>query len=90
LRQGELLLDLVDQPGWQEVLKPFLEQAIRHKWLDPREVKDKEEFFYRYAAGWGLAQAAQEILNFIEDKKSEVRLLREKKEGKIPDFKIGR
>ena len=91
LKQGEELMQLYNSPGWQEVLKPWLEAKLHNSWLDPRKVKAQDKFFYEYVVSWGFAQASNELLNFMEQKKGEVQALRDKKSGVIKkDFKIGK
>jgi hypothetical protein len=80
---------MVAQPGWQEVIKPYLESKISTSWVDPRDSTDYEEFFYKYTAAWGVAKAADEILKHIHSMVVEATRLEEKERGEVKNFSIG-
>ena len=92
LKAGELLASLRDSEGYKLVLLPFLQSKVQNSWLDPRKSKSKEEFDYQYMVAWGFAQAASEIIGFIDASQKQTEKLRLKKTGDLiePDFKIGR
>ena len=70
---------------------PWLEAKIKHSWLDPRKAKGTEEFFYEYVTSWGWAQAAQEIIEWVEKMKGQKEYLEKKKKGEITNnFAIGK
>lgn len=65
------------------MLKPWLESKIRHSWLDPRKFNSVEEFKYAYDAAWGFAQAAEEILAYVEQVQMDSEQLTKKEKGEI-------
>jgi hypothetical protein len=68
----------------------MLESKIKHLWVDPRKVHDKDDFFYEYCLAWGLSTAASEILSFVHEMEGKRDALLAKKEGKVVNnFKIG-
>lgn len=71
------------------MLKPFLEGKVTNSWLDPRKVKNKDDFFYEYTVSWGFAQAASEILDWINQKITEAKYLQKKEKGEITQIRIG-
>ena len=81
----------VSSEGWDLVLKPWLESKINNSWLDPKGSKSEEEFFFQYTVAYGFAQAAQQILEFVEQHKLTAESLVKKKEGKTVDknFRVG-
>ena len=90
LKQGLLLKEMVATKGWQEIFQPYLKLKLQHSWLDPRQVQDREKFFYQYVTGWGFAQAAQEILDYLEKTLSQTEYLLKKSQGEIePEIRLG-
>lgn len=68
----------------------MLESKIKHSWVDPRNVKNTDDFFYEYCLAWGLSSAANEILMFVNEMKGRQEALLSKKEGKeVNNFNIG-
>jgi hypothetical protein len=65
-KQGNLLKELTECKGWQEVLRPWLEDKIQHSWVDPRQVQSDQELAFRYKTAWAWADAANGILQFID------------------------
>lgn len=65
-RQGNLLKELKEHKGWQEVLLPFLRLKLHNSWVDPREGKDNEEFMRRYNLAFAFAKTSQEIIDYID------------------------
>src|SRR4030042_4723230 len=89
-KQAHVVASMASQPGWAQVLKPHLESKIQHLWLDPREVSDKETFWYRYVTAWGFSQAAREILRLVEGYVQQAETLEKKRKGELKDkFQIG-
>lgn len=76
---------MVNSQGFRKVLRPWLEDKIKHTWLDPREAKDDGDFKRRYELSWALAQSADQILKFVDDKVKETEYLEQKADGKIED-----
>lgn len=66
------------------MLKPHLQQAISHSWVDPRG-KNEEELAYEYKLGWARATAAQEILDFVVNAIETAEGLTKKEKDEIPD-----
>ena len=89
LEQNQQLLELCKTQGWQQVLKPLLLAKSHNSWLDPRGFKTKEELDYAYSKAWGLAQAAKEILEMVEQGEKVVTALLKKQKGEIDKFRIG-
>ena len=87
-KQGDLLREMVKTPGWEEVLKPHLENLIYHSWLDPQGVKDKDKFFYEYAVTWAKAESAQQIIDWVNGMVSQAEELRKIEKGEIPADKF--
>ena len=85
LAQGELLVQLSQNRGWLEVLKPWLEDRLHNSWLDPTKIKDTKEFLYQYAFAWSFAKAVGEILAFVDQAKNETERLRKKEKGETVD-----
>ena len=83
-QQGFRLKEMIQLPGWEEILKPFLEQQISHSWVDPRKVKSDEDLLYEYKLAFARAKGAQEILDFIDKSIEEAEALTKKeKEGVV-------
>ena len=90
LEQAQSVLDLTQHKAWQEVFQPLLEAKVRHSWVDPREIKDQSDFFYKYVVAWGFSTAANEMLLLIEEMRNKRDFLQKKKDGEqVNNFKIG-
>ena len=89
LKECRWVKQMSQQEGWEQVLKPFLEDKVKHSWLDPRKVKSQDKFFYEYCVSWGFAQASNELLRWVESKVSEGKALEQKRLGKTKTFNIG-
>ena len=91
LARSQLLSELANSKGYQEVLKPFLEGKIKTGFIDPRKFKTDEEYAFACKVAWGWAQAADDILKFIEEAKAQAEYLKQKERGEIVDkFSIGK
>ena len=91
LKQSQHLLDLARNKGWQEVLRPWLQSKVQTSWLDPRKAGSDEELLYQYKVAWGFAQAADEILKFVESAKDKVDFYLKKERGEVTNkFSIGK
>jgi len=75
--------------GWEQVFKPWLEDKIKHSWLDPRKASDWEKFKYEYIVAWGFSQAASEILDFVKIQIETAKELEKKKRKAEDNFAIG-
>jgi hypothetical protein len=75
---------MVNTPGWQEVIKPFLESKIQHLWVDPT-TKDDTTLLYEYKLGWAFAKAANEILELIDKLQEEAEMITKKEKGELKD-----
>jgi hypothetical protein len=72
------------------VLRPWLEDKIKHSWIDPRNAKDDQEFERQYNLAWSMAQSADQILKFVDDKVAHAEYLEKKENGESEDnFDIG-
>lgn len=90
LKQARLVREMVTTEGFREIFKPWLEDKIAHSWVDPREAKDKEDFERRYNLAWAMAQSADQILKFVDDKIAHAEYLEKKERGEINDnFDLG-
>ena len=70
------------------MLKPWLESKIKNSWVDPREVKSDKKLLYQYKIAWAFANAAQEILEFVEQNNQTAETLTNKQEGKTTEKKF--
>ncbi len=85
-----MVQELVQHPGWRQVVKPFLEEKIKNSWLDPRKASSKEDFWYQYVTAWGLAQACDELVKEIDQMIETGKFLERKRKGETDNnFKIG-
>ena len=84
-QQGQWVQELTQMPGWKEVLRPWLEDKIRHAWVDPRKVKSDQDLLYEYKVAWAFARASEEILQFVEKVIDEASHLTKKEKGEITD-----
>lgn len=75
----------MSQPGWQEVFQPWLEDKIKHSWVDPRKAKSDKDLLYQYKTAWAFAQAAEEILSFVQKLQEEAEHLTKKEKGELVD-----
>ena len=85
LDQFQLLLELKQTKGFSDVLKPFLDSRIKSSFIDPRKFKTDEEYIFACKVGWGWAQAASEVLEFIEVSEKNVEFLKKKGKGELED-----
>lgn len=67
------------------MLRPWLEDKIKHSWVDPRSFNTNEEFIRAYNVAWGFSQAADQILGFIDQMIEEAEGLTKKEQGEIKD-----
>ena len=89
--QMSQVAELTRSKAWQEVLKPKLEQYLKHSWVDPRQCKDLTEFGWKDLQASMAAQVVREILEFIEGAEKIAKQLQDKKEGKVENkFAIGK
>lgn len=65
------------------MLRPWLEDKINHSWVDPRSFKDDQEFARAYNVAWGFAQAAEQILGFIDQQVDQAAGLTAKEKGEV-------
>lgn len=63
------------------MVKPWLEDKIKHSWVDPRSFSDDGEFTRAYNVAWGFAQAAEQILGFIQGLEEQAEALTKKEQG---------
>lgn len=84
-KQGRQVGEMVQTKGWVQVLKPWLEDRIHHSWVDPRQFKSDKEYAYAMKTAWGFAQAAEEILAFVDKVKEESEMLTKKEKDEIKD-----
>lgn len=81
---GYRLKEMSELPGWKEILKPWLELAISHSWVDPRG-KDDEQLLYEYKLAYSRARAAQEILDFVTNAIEDAKAITSKEKGEQKD-----
>lgn len=91
LRELEKLASLRESEGYKDLLLPFLRDKVQNSWVDPRGFKSDEEYAFAMKVAWGLAQASQEIMNWVEQRYQECVGLRNKADGKDREksFAIG-
>ena len=53
--------------------------------MDPRKVQSDKELLYEYKVAWAFAQAAEEILQFVDKMLEEAEALTKKEKGEIKD-----
>lgn len=56
--------------------------------MDPRQFKSEKELEYAYITAWGLAQASQEIVDFVAKAIEETKYLTDKEQDKLPADKL--
>jgi hypothetical protein len=64
---------------------PYLQSKINHSWVDPRKVKSDKDLLYQYKTAWAFAQAAEEIIAFIEEADQTGKKLVAKQKGEEVD-----
>lgn len=82
LREGQALYEMTQTEGFK-ILRTKLEDLAFHSWVDPREVEDKVKWEWRELNGFHAANAAREMLEFIQQKISRSEYLHKKKAGEI-------
>ena len=85
LKQANLIKELTMQEGWREVFLPYLQSKISHSWVDPRKTKNDKELLYQYKTAWAFAQAAEEIIAFVEEAEETGKKLLKKQRGEEVD-----
>ena len=84
LSEGRQIQEVAALPGWQ-LLRQWLEDKIRNSWLDPRSFKSLEEFTKAYNEAWAVAQAAEQVLAYVQTKSDEAETLTKKEKGEVID-----
>lgn len=84
-----MIRQLANSQGFRKVFRPWLEGKIKHTWLDPREAKTEEDFTRQYNLAWALAQSADQILKFVDDKVAHAEFLERKEAGEEQPVRIG-
>lgn len=84
LKEGRQLQELTALPGWG-LLRQWLEDRIHNSWLDPRSFKTEEEFIKAYNEAWSMAQAAEQVLGYVQNKCDEAEHLIKKERGELVD-----
>ena len=64
---------------------PYLQSKISHSWVDPRKVKNDKDLLYQYKTAWAFAQAAEEILAFVQEAEETGAKLIKKQKGEEVD-----
>ena len=64
---------------------PYLQSKINHSWVDPRKVKSDKDLLYQYKTAWAFAQAAEEILAFVQEAEETGKKLLAKQRGEDKD-----
>ena len=67
------------------MLLPWLQDRIRNSWVDPRAFKDQEEFVRAYNVAWAHAQAATQIISFVETMVEQSEGLTKKEKDEVID-----
>lgn len=65
------------------MLRPYLEDKINHSWVDPRSAESDEDLLYRYKVAWAFAQAAEQILAFLDQMVEQEKGLTAKEKGEV-------
>lgn len=89
MKRARSIRQIVNSQGFRKEFKPWLEDKIKHTWLDPREAKDDGDFKRRYELSWALAQSADQILKFFSNAVAEAEALEIKEKGEEDNFRIG-
>lgn len=90
LDQANQVWAMAETKGWKEVVLPLLQLKAQNSWKDPREVKDLSKFFYDYNIAWSMAQAAKELVSFVEGQIEMAKQLEKKAKGEEKEtFRIG-
>ena len=91
LRQDKLLLALMEQEGYQTVLKPWLEDRRSKSYPDPTEFKDEKGFLHAAITASLFKKVIAELLHYLEvEVPDRVKALETKKKGEVSNFAIGR
>lgn len=67
------------------MLLPYLQSKISHSWVDPRKVTNDKDLLYQYKTAWAFAQAAEEILAFVQEAEETGEKLLKKQKGEEVD-----
>ena len=90
LSQDKLLLELLEQRGFKEVLRPYLEAKRSLSYPDPTEFKDEKEFLYASIVSSLFKKVISELLHYLEDEvPARVLALEAKDRGEDKTFNIG-
>ena len=88
-REGSALREMVETGGFG-ILRKKLEDLGFHSWVDPRDSPNKEEWEWKELSGFHAANAARELLEWIDVMISRAEALGKKKSGeeKERNFRI--
>lgn len=91
LSQDKLLLELVNQEGYQKVLKPWLEERRSKSYPDPTDFKSEKEFLHAAITASLFKKVIAELLHYLEvEVPDRIKALEAKKKDEVKDFGIGR
>jgi len=82
LNEGQVLYEMTKTAGFG-ILKKKLDDLGFHSWVDPRDVPDQKEWEWRELNGFHAANAAKELLEWIQKSISRSEYLEKKKRGEI-------
>ncbi len=83
LAKGQALYEMEkSNPGWQ-LVKEWLAGLAYHSWVDPREVKNKEQWEWQELNAYHASNVAKEILENIAQAVSRGEYLDKVKHGEI-------
>lgn len=82
LNEGQSLYEMTKTAGF-EILRQKLEDLGYHSWVDPRDVPDRQEWEWRELNGFHAANAARELMEWIQKSISRSEYLEKKKRGEI-------
>ena len=91
LEQANLVWQMSNSRGWEEVFKPFLEERLNQSFPDPAKFTKEEEFLYAAKLASVFKKVIAEVLMWVESQVEQAKFLAKKEKGEIKDkFEIGR
>lgn len=67
IKDSEDVYEMTRTAGWENVVKPMLEQRMYHAWIDPRDAKHEKEFLWQELGLFFARDAARQLLEDIND-----------------------
>ena len=84
-QQGRRVREMCQTEGWQQVVFPILESAIKSAVVDPRKFQSDSEYAYAQKLAWAYGQAYSDLLDRFDNMVKDSEFLTEKEQGKHQD-----